>query len=217
MSLSPSTRHPQALQGSLTSHLAQNVGFTAKRLHWWDSEPHTSSISAIHHPAPKLFVSTTAGCLMGTWTWASRNGVAVSGYYLLTMVQGRWHRQGRGPQDSHRLTSACRHNLTHTNHSPLPDHALHFQAPCLCPHWSLPGLPSSSFIPEWNPVIFKAQVKCHSSGMPPQTADWIAPSSVPNIISLSQWQLLLCLSHGCTGDSFRAGTLSCCSAIMKQV
>lgn len=111
MSISSSTRHPQVIERSLISHSAQDLGFTTKRLHGWDFEPHKGPIKSVHHPATRLFVSTMAGCLMATWTRANRNGLAVSGTHLLTAVWETHHRQERGLQDSHRLTSACTTSL----------------------------------------------------------------------------------------------------------
>lgn len=112
MSISPSTRHSQALQGSLTSHLAQDVGFTARRLHWWHFGPRTGSISSIHHPAPKLLPQE-----QDVW-WGHAHGptemVWLRGGHLLTLVRG----DGTGRGDGYSQADFCLPTERHSATSP---------------------------------------------------------------------------------------------------
>lgn len=190
---------------SLTSHVAQIVGFAIQTPHLWDLEPHRSSAGSINHPAPKLFLRW-----QDVW-WEFGHESTEMGWPQMVHAFGHsCGRNGKSRDKAFRtftrwplvptLTTSPSHISVTPHHSLLPNHILHFASLCLCPHLSLPGLPSPSFIPWQKLVIFKAQLRSHGSSMPSPTGK-IVPSSVPNIMSWPQQQWLLCLSsHGWVGS-----------------
>ena len=206
MSISPSTRHSQALQGSLTSHLAQNVGFTARRLHWWHFEPRTGSISSIHHPAPKLLPQE-----QDVW-WEH-------GHEPIEIV---WLREGhllilvRGRMLTGRLLPACT-SLTPTTPGCLTTLCtFRLRAFALTglylgsnsPPTSL-GETESSLSPTsrlWEAPL-SSRIKC--SFLYPQNNQYIAVAATSLLVSWLHW-------WGVGAWSFRAGIL-CYSTITKQV
>lgn len=112
--------------------------------HWTPHRFHIAPHITLHL---RCFYCIMAGCLMGSWTWAKRNGLTTNGIHLLTSA---WVKAKARPSGLSRAAFATSLHLVFQSHRTTPGFPTAlciFRASCFRPHLPLPGLPCSSFIP----------------------------------------------------------------------